>query len=354
MATSQIKRYAKNEKREWKDFRPVMCSIIVGMHLLAAGGLMWHLIAGFWPSTAVIITVVTMFIIAGFGVALGYHRLFTHQGFKCGVVLQTILAGAGAMSAEGPPDVWLRTHRRHHVYADQPGDAHSPFQYGGTKWRVLKGILWSHIGWLFYKYPLPERSRPDDIDRNPTLQWLSKHYGLVMVITFALPAVIGGIDGAASGGWHGLFIGSLDGFLMGILRVVFFLNITWCINSVSHLWGELVAVIVVTDNKNRIYYPSDGSRNAWWWLKILSFGEANHALHHLFQTVAFHGWSKWAIDPSKWMLIALEKIGLVKDIKRPPPHELVKVKTSVQLNLPSDTFIPIERLVGQQELVRTD
>lgn len=361
MATNVLNQYQKNQKRPWSEFRPVMFSAIVGMHLLAVGGIVWHIVAGFWPSTAVIVTVVVMFFIAGFGVALGYHRLFTHRGYKCGPKLRAILAIAGASSEEGPPNVWIETHRLHHARTDRPGDAHSPFQYGGTKWLTLKGILWSHVGWLFYRYDLPVRDYQNDIDKDRVLQWLSKHYGLVSLVNLTIPAIVGAIAGLTSGGWHGMLIGSVSGFLLGMLRVVFFLNVTWCINSVSHLWGQLVAVYVIEKKGravNRTYYPSDGSRNAAWWLKWLSFGEANHALHHLFQKVAFHGWSKWAVDPAKWALIVLEKLHLVWSIERPPTHELVKVETAEQIDLPDDTFIPVGRLVppapaGHKELAQT-
>lgn len=349
LVTTQVRKYLKNEKRPWSEFRPVMFSLIISMHLLAAIGLLWHVAGGFWPSAAVVWTAVIMYLVGGFGIALGYHRLFTHKGYECSPTLRAVLAFCGALAAEGAPVTWLRTHTRHHAYADRPGDAHSPFQYGGTRWRALKGVLWSHVGWLFYEYRLPTRTRQDALDRDKTLQFISRHYGIVMLITFLLPAAIGGADGATRDGWHGLLIGSLDGFLIaGMLRVVFFLNITWCINSVSHLWGELVAVYVITRNGtevNRTYFPSDGSRNAFWWLKWLSFGEANHALHHLFREVAFHGWSRWAIDPSKWVLIVLEKFGLVWNIQRPPKHELIKVKMAAQIDLPKDTFIPVARLV---------
>jgi stearoyl-CoA desaturase (delta-9 desaturase) len=350
VTTQEVRKYRKNEKRPWSEFRPVMFLSIVGMHLLAATGIIWHVVGGFWPSAAVLWTAAVMYVIAGFGIAIGYHRLFTHEGYECGPVLRAVLAFSGALAAEGPPDTWLRTHKRHHVYADRPGDAHSPFQYGGSKWLALKGILWSHIGWLFYVYKLPARARPDALDKDKLLQSISRHYSVILLITFLLPAAVCGADGLAQSGWHGLLIGALDGFLIaGMFRVVFFLNITWCINSVSHLWGELVAVHVITRNGtdiNRTYFPSDGSRNSFWWLKWLSFGEANHALHHLFRTVAFHGWGKWAIDPSKWLLIVLERLGLVWNIKRPPEHELVRVEVAAQIHLPENTFVPIGRLVS--------
>ncbi|HKX23902.1 MAG TPA: hypothetical protein VJM46_01570, partial [Candidatus Saccharimonadales bacterium] len=95
------------------------------------------------------------------------------------------------------------------------------------------------------------------------------------------------------------------------------------------LWGQRMTINVIRANGERVHYPSDGSRNAFG-TKLLSFGEANHAMHHMFQKVAFHGWRWWSVDPAKWVLIVLEKLRLVRKIERPPTFEVVR-PTEVRL-----------------------
>jgi stearoyl-CoA desaturase (delta-9 desaturase) len=336
MATLTL--YQLNEKRRREEFRPFMFSSIVTLHLLVLAAILWHAIAGFWPSWTVIGVAAAMYTFTGlFGIAMGYHRYFTHEGYKCGPVLKAIMLIAGAMSAQGEIFGWLRTHIRHHTNADKPGDAHSPYQYGGTRWLALKGILWAHVGWLFYEYNLPERERQDKHDRDRLMQLQRKYYRVLLLASFLIPTFVCGTVGLATGGLHGLWVESLDGFLVaGAARIVLLLNVTWCINSVCHLWGEQLAVSVMKPNATvpKVYYPADGSRNAVG-LAALSWGEAKHALHHRFPYVAFMAWNRWGVDPAKWMIILFEKLGWVWAVQKPPTYTVEPLR----VELPEDSFI---------------
>ena len=70
------------------------------------------------------------YLIAGFGISVGFHRLFTHRSFTPNRPLKFILAAAGSMAFEGSVTSWVANHRRHHMFSDQPGDPHSPHRYG--------------------------------------------------------------------------------------------------------------------------------------------------------------------------------------------------------------------------------
>ena len=59
------------------------------------------------------------------GVTVGFHRLFTHRAFKARGV-RAALAILGSMAIEGPIISWVADHRKHHAFADQEGDPHSP------------------------------------------------------------------------------------------------------------------------------------------------------------------------------------------------------------------------------------
>ena len=343
-----IKLYARNEKRPWSEFRLNIFLFLVGFHVLAIAAIVWHAVGGFWPSSTVIWTGVTLYVLTIGGVALGYHRLFTHNGYECGPVLKGVLLLCGGLAAQGDTDTWVRTHWYHHSHSDKPGDPHSPFQYSGSFWRRTKGVLWAHMGWLFYHYHVPKPKGTDRLSKDRLIQFQSRHYAYLVVATFVLPALICGTVGLVDGGWTEMWVQALDGFLIaGALRVVVSLHITWFTNSVCHLVGKRFAISVTSrtatgEIDSKVHYPSDGSRNAYG-LKLLSFGEANHAFHHLFQKVAYHGWFWWSIDPSKWILIVLERLGLVWGVEKPPEFEVVPL----EVRAPEDSFLNEDKSAGE-------
>ena len=62
----------------------------------------------------------------GLGITVGYHRLLTHRAFNTTPALRAIFTILGCMAIEGPPIEWVANHRKHHTYADEEGDPHSP------------------------------------------------------------------------------------------------------------------------------------------------------------------------------------------------------------------------------------
>src|SRR5665809_109809 len=86
----------------------------------------------------------------GLGVTIGFHRLFTHKSFEAKPWFRNLLAIAGSMAIQGPVIRWVADHRRHHAFADQPGDPHSPHLDEGPGVKgVAKGLWHAHIGWFF-------------------------------------------------------------------------------------------------------------------------------------------------------------------------------------------------------------
>ena len=103
------------------------------------GALMVFVVGFSWPAAiACFIAYWTMI----FGVSAGYHRYFAHRSFKTSRAFQFVLGWLGATSAQMGPLWWTAHHRRHHRFADEKPDSHSP-----TVW----GFLWSHIGWMLEK-----------------------------------------------------------------------------------------------------------------------------------------------------------------------------------------------------------
>src|ERR671930_962029 len=66
-----------------------------------------------------------MYLITGFGVTIGFHRLLTHRSFATSKPMEYLFAVLGSMSVQGPVIHWVADHRKHHAHADDEGDPHS-------------------------------------------------------------------------------------------------------------------------------------------------------------------------------------------------------------------------------------
>src|SRR3954451_1167890 len=67
-----------------------------------------------------------VYVLTGLGVTVGFHRLLTHRSFKARPLVRGVLAALGSAAIEGPAIAWVADHRKHHAFADVPGDPHSP------------------------------------------------------------------------------------------------------------------------------------------------------------------------------------------------------------------------------------
>src|SRR4029079_6171118 len=90
------------------------------------------------------------------GITVGFHRLLTHRSFKTSPAVRYSLAVLGTLAVEGSVIKWVTDHRKHHDFADEEGDPHSPHEAGLG---ALKGLWHAHMGWLFTTGGQADRSR---------------------------------------------------------------------------------------------------------------------------------------------------------------------------------------------------
>jgi fatty-acid desaturase len=264
--------------------------VIIVLHVLALG------LAPFFFSWLGFAMFVVLWLITGLGVTVGYHRLLTHASFQTYQWVRWTLAIMGVLSGEGSPLFWVAFHRRHHDFADKPGDPHSP---------TLDGFWFAHMGWLWSynvrKFPEFFTAYVPKLQREAFMRFLSSSY---LGWHAALVVLLGSI-GYLWGGWYGVLSLIVWGVL---LRLVFVLNITWAVNSFSHRFGR------------RHYETPDDSRNNWV-VALLSFGEGWHNNHHSSPTLAQHGHRWWEIDVSYRFIWLLEKLRLAWDVKKLKPSQ---------------------------------
>ena len=92
---------------------------------------------------------VVFYAIQMFGITIGFHRYVAHKSFKTSRFFEGVLMITGSMALEGPLLFWVSTHRRHHRFADELGDPHSPNLSGAGLRGKLKGLWYAHIPWMF-------------------------------------------------------------------------------------------------------------------------------------------------------------------------------------------------------------
>ena len=244
------------------------------------------LLPQFWSWQAIVTFLVLYWITACLGVTIGYHRLLSHRSFRVPHWLERFFATCGAISCQQGPLDWVGLHRHHHKFSDTDVDHHTS----------LKGLWWSHMGWMFEDIPamkaVPQLT--GDLAKDPYYRWLNNNFLLLQVPLAALLFWIGTATGA--GGWALV--------LWGIpLRLVLVYHCTWLVNSVTHYWGDAP------------HNSGDSSRNNAW-VAALTFGEGWHNNHHAFPHSARHGFGH-QIDLT-WMHIQLmHALGLATQVRLP-------------------------------------
>jgi len=245
-----------------------------------------------------IVGLAVMAVATGLGVTVGFHRLFTHRAFATSRPVEWVLMVLGCMSGQSSPFFWIATHRVHHQHSDKDGDPHSPHIWAGQRLGFFRGFWHAHVGWLQtlgYAYP---GHAVADLKRRPDLAWIDRQWLPWYVFGLALPALVGYLIG-------GTAYDALIGFLWGgLLRHFVALQVTFAVNSVTHLWGS------------RPYPTGDESRNNFL-VGLLALGEGWHNNHHAFPTSARHGFT-WRQPDATWKAIWLmERLGLAWRVRRP-------------------------------------
>jgi len=236
-----------------------------------------------WSALAVCLA---LFWLRMFGVTAGYHRYFAHRSYRTGRGFQFVLALLGTLAVQKGVLWWAGNHRVHHKFSDQEGDVHSPVQ---------RGFWWSHVGWILADdYEVTRHDRVPDLAKYPELRWLNEHYLVPPIALAVLLFLAGGLTWLV---W-GFFIST---------TVLW--HSTFTINSLAHVFGS------------RRYETTDQSRNNLW-LALLTMGEGWHNNHHRYMNAARQGFLWWEIDASYYVLLGLERLGLVWDLHQPPARLL--------------------------------
>ena len=240
-----------------------------------------------------------MYLTSALGVTVGFHRHLTHRAFDTSKPLHYALAIMGSLSVQGPVLAWVADHRKHHTFSDEEGDPHSPHAgQGAGVAGMFTGLYHAHVGWLFETNGQAEKRRYcPDLASDPGMRRIHRAFPVIVYFTLAIPFAAGWI-------WGGSLDAGLEALLWaGFVRIFLVHHITWSINSLCHFFGA------------QRFDTGDHSTNVFW-LALPSLGEAWHHNHHAFPRSAFHGLRWYELDPSGWVILGLQKLGLVWNVVR--------------------------------------
>jgi stearoyl-CoA desaturase (delta-9 desaturase) len=251
-----------------------------------------------------------MYLISGFGITVGFHRLLTHRAFETHRATRYAFTIMGSFAVEGPVLDWVADHRKHHANADKEGDPHSPHVGHVTG---LRGLWHAHTGWLLETQGQADWKRyATELYEDQSMRRIGRRFPWLVLVSLAVPTILGFVlDGFTLGG-------ALRGYIWGgLVRIFLVHHVTWSVNSICHFFGR------------RRFEIEDQSTNVAW-LAVFSLGESWHHNHHAFPRSAYHGLRWWEIDLSGLFISTLAKLGLAWNVVRiTPERQLQKTAASI-------------------------
>jgi stearoyl-CoA desaturase (delta-9 desaturase) len=264
----------------------------------AALAVMIPLLWGHAVNLSDLVMATVLYVVTGFGLSIGFHRLFTHSSFKPNRGLKIALAVAGSMGVEGSVTSWVATHRRHHIYSDAAGDPHSPHRYGDHGIDLIRGLAFAHVGWLFISDASSTERYAPDMLKDKDLDRIGRLFPLFALGSLAIPFAIGfGLSRTLTGAIMALV-------WAGLVRMALLHHVTWGVNSLCHTFGR------------RSFDTKDKSTNLWI-LSLVSFGDSWHNVHHAHPAWARHGALRGQVDPSAALIALFERLGWATRVRWP-------------------------------------
>ena len=210
-------------------------------------------------------------LVCGLGVAVGYHRVFSHRTHTLPTWKENILLFFGALSGQGASIFWVALHRGyHHPHSDTLRDLHSPIAYNK---------LTAFVGW---QYKITESTNPVNIKyavdllRKPNHIWFHNHH---LKVLWGVPLLIALVN------WQ---------FALGVCCLVTMIGVTQ--DNLVNVYGHCKGLIGY-----RNFNTADQSQNNFI-LGYTAWGQGWHNNHHHdpksydFGKAVSGKWWEW--DPS--------------------------------------------------------
>jgi sn-1 stearoyl-lipid 9-desaturase len=236
--------------------------IVIPMFILGITGISLMVITGayYWLFS----TLIFWILLSGLGIAVGFHRVFSHNCYNLKPWLDNILLYCGTMACQSSSLTWVAVHiGYHHPYADQERDPHSP----------KKGLWYAVMGWTFrvnqtsinHKYAVKLLRKPMHI-------FFHKHYFKIVWLSVLAILILFG--------WKLVLFGYGIAAMLSILQ-----------DNFVNLFGHTKGLIGY-----RNFEISDNSHNNPV-LGYLGWGQGWHNNHHKYPNNFNFGVKWWEFDP---------------------------------------------------------
>ena len=230
------------------------------------------------------------------------HRMVSHRATqKISPLVHLFFGYIGqTLAVQGSIAEWAGRHRAHHAVDGHRKHAQDPYSavWFKSKWQ---NFVWSHFLCYFFHHPSTDTEYEERINRvlhQYKLLGLQHRWYLffLIAVNYALPFMIGMWVGGTL--WTGIcFVWT------AVTATVLIQQITWTVNSFTHLFGIRAA--------------RSSARNNYFWL--LPLGEGNHHADHHDAPTDYRngfGWSGWVSDPTRYVLIVLRWLRLIGPLQR--------------------------------------
>lgn len=236
--------------------------------ILGAGALWYSISVGLWP-----FVLLAWALISGLGIAVGYHRVYSHKTHNLKPWLDNIILYLGALGGQGSSISWVAVHRGyHHRFSDTEKDLHSP---------VAHGVLHAFIGWYWKLTETTINHKfAADLLRKPNHVFVHKHYIKIVYAASALMALVS---------WK----------LLVVYAATLFISL---------LQDNLVNVLCHNKKIGYQTFNTGDSSNNFWLLGYFGWGQGWHNNHHFMPGSFNFGTKWWEFDPCV-LWLPLLKVG---------------------------------------------
>ncbi|MEM7410204.1 MAG: fatty acid desaturase [Myxococcota bacterium] len=256
-------------------------SLWLWLHLVAAGVVLARGIAIGDALAACLLTLPTLCL----GHSVGLHRGIIHRTYRTSRFFQRFLVSLFLLTGLGGPLSWIRLH---HVrdYWQNRSDCPRYFAYRHS---LLRDFLWN-LHFRFVPASWDRYELDPEIESDPFLRFCERTWWIWPILGFAL---VGG-----TWGWE-------TALVVGPARVAGGVVGHWFIGFWTHKHGR---------SRFDIAGATEVGTNSLL-LGWISFGEGFHNNHHAHPDSARFGVEPSEFDLGWTMLLALERLGLVRDLR---------------------------------------
>lgn len=222
------------------------------------------------------VTLVFWILMSGLGIAVGYHRIFSHNCYSLKPWLDTFILYCGVMACQSSSLTWVATHiGYHHPYSDTEKDPHTP----------TKGLWHAFLGWTFLISPATINHKYSvKLMRKPAHLFCHQYYFKIVWLSILCMFLIFG--------WKFTLFG-------------------YCIAAaISILQDNLVNILGHCPALGYRNYDLDDRSSNFPFLGYFGWGQGWHNNHHKFPGKFSFGIKWWEFDPCV-IFIPLLNIGKV-------------------------------------------